>query len=116
MKQDVPGNAMASEAAYLREMVRAGQELYGAEKTFDGLFTDEVELKAIKITFRGEEGPWYTAIVTAYVVGQDCVAFHSDDSLAKVVLGVLARLKNRSLKWKEDQYGGSHTGKSASGS
>ncbi len=41
-------------------------------------------------------------IIKATIGGQKVIAFHSDETVTEVVTGIVSRLGNGSLKWRED--------------
>ena len=102
--QDMPGNAMESQAQYQRQMVRLAEQLVRAERTFDNLFDEDVVVLRMTIRLPQYEGQEYMVIVGARSPEGRVVTFHSSETFAEAVRGALARLENRSNKWREDKY------------
>lgn len=101
---DIPGNAVGSQAAYLRQMVRQAETLLGFEDVLDHLFDEEVQLRSISIRCPEDDRPEYLAVVRVYWHGEKQVGFHNAPTLLEVLTGVVNRLKNRTLQFKEDKY------------
>ncbi len=102
---DVPGSAVGSHAAYLRQMVRQAETLQDLERTADRLFEEELLVRGITIRFPEDARPEYLAVVRVEGPGGRLVAFHNAPTFIEVVVGVVNRLKNGTMKFKEDQYG-----------
>lgn len=100
---EVPGNAYASAVAVQKQMVRLAETVYRLDERLQDLFENEVDIKQIKfIAPRMDKSGWL-AVVTATVDGKDAVAFHGGEDFTEALKGVLDRLGNGSLKWKEDK-------------
>lgn len=106
MSKDIPGNAMMSQMAYQKEMVRLGQHLVRFEGMVEQLFEEDIEIQGMSIRVPQEEGQDYLVTVRAFEEGKKVVAFNSGATFAEVLRGTLARLQNRSLRWKADSYAG----------
>ncbi len=101
---DIPGNSVGSHAAYLKQMVRQAESLMGFESVVDHLFEEDVLLRSIAIRFPEDDRPEYLAVVRVYWHGEKQVAFHNAPTLLELLTGVANRLRNRSMKFKEDRY------------
>ena len=95
---------MASALAVQREMLRVAETLYRADALVNTLFEEDVDVTRISITLPTMDRGECMAVVNATVHGEYAVAFHGGATLHECLLGVLARLENRSLKWKQDKF------------
>lgn len=104
-ERDVDGNAMASELAFQRQMLRMAEQYLRFEQVGSRLWSEDVELRNITVRMPKAAGGEYLVVVRADVNDSACVAFESADTFAEVVRRVLAKLENGTVKWKDDQYG-----------
>lgn len=101
---DVPGDAMQSALNYQRMVLKLGNKLIDLEVAVSKLHEDGVTVKMIKLKASPNPNGDWLAIVTASTENGEVVAFHSSDDLSSTITGVGAKLRNGSLKWKEDEY------------
>lgn len=100
----VPGNVVASAALVERTLSRDGLALHKGDEALRGMFDEGMQVKAIRFRSSGHpEGEWL-AVVTMETENGGVVGFHSGVTLVDCITGVLRKLTNRSLKWKEDDY------------
>lgn len=101
---EVPGDAVASAAAFERQLVRYGKALYDFERAVWKYEEDDIYIDSIR--FRSPAGPdgEVLAIVKAYAGNAPVIAFHSGTPFAECVFGTITRMTNKSLKWREDKY------------
>lgn len=104
--KEVPGNALVSTLAYQRGLLRVAEQLVRVEHLLDALDEENVEVRSVTFRVPQEQGGDFLVTVRAFVEGKAMVAFHGSDSFAEAARGVFARLENRSVKWKDDQYAG----------
>jgi len=102
--EEIPGDALGSQAAYMRQLVRLAETLMEFESVSDRLWEEEVYIFGVSIRFPADDRPEYLAVVRVGGVAGKQVGFHSAPTFAEVVSGVIQRLKNRTLKFKEDEY------------
>lgn len=102
--RDVQGNSLASQAALDREIASAGVGMFRTEHLFEGLWDEQTVVKSIRVSCPGAGRSDYLAVVTADVEQVAMVGFNSGGTFREALLGLLNRLENRSLKWREDQY------------
>ena len=101
---DVPGNAMASAAAAGEIMLRAGQAMFRMDALLERYDDEDVFIGGLSLRAPGmDQSDWFV-VVRAETPEGKVVAFHSAPTFLEAIQGVVARLDNRSLKWKEDQY------------
>jgi len=98
------GNTIAAQAAFERELMRFAQIFYRSDTILDRLFENDVIVRRVSVTMPTETKPGYTAVVTAQVNGKAAVAFHGGETLGDAMKGLLERMENGSLTWKEDRY------------
>lgn len=103
-KDDERGNSMASAQAYQRMLVRQGETLIRFEKVWDDYEQEACELTQLRVIFPGIVGGEYRVVLKATMNGEKFVAFHNAPTLLEALVGLVNRLENRSLKFKEDQY------------
>lgn len=102
--EDTPGNAMMSALEYQRQMIRSQEQLIRCDRILERLFDDDVEVLGMSIRLPQEDAGDYLVTVRARKGNNKVVAFHAANTLAEVLRGVLAKLENRSIRWKEDNY------------
>lgn len=98
------GNALASQAAFTKEMVRVAAVLH----RLDGIAQDNYEegrlITGIRLSFPTPMRDGYLAVMTSEVDGERFVAFNNDPSPVTALIGIILKLENKSIKWKEDQW------------
>lgn len=103
-KKDIPGNTVASAIAVQRHLVGTGERVALFEKTLDGLFEAGVEVVGLSVRMPHEENPDYLWVVRAVKDEAKVVAFHAGETFEESLRGLLARLANKSLKWRKDEH------------
>lgn len=103
-KDDERGNAVASAAAYQKSLVRQAETLWRFEKVWDDYEQEGVVLTQFRVIMPGIVGGEYRIVLKCEKEGAKFVAFHSASTLIETLVGLVNRLENRSLKFKEDQY------------
>lgn len=101
---EVDGNAMASAMAIQRQLIRGAEQLARAESTFRWHEDRDRAVLAIRIRLPEYAGGEYMAVVSAEEEGARVVGFHNGTTLFETVQGLLARMENDTLVWKEDKY------------
>lgn len=99
------GNALAAQAAFERELFRVAQVWHRVDMLLDRLFENDIVVRRLSVVVPTPDRDGFTAIVTATVSGEPCVAFHGGTTFVEAMTGLLNRLENGSVKWKIDQYG-----------
>jgi hypothetical protein len=102
--KDVNGNSIASHEAYQRLLVRQAETLMNFEKVVQSFWNEEVEIVSLRIILPVGEGEEYRVVLKARSKGEAFVAFHNGATFSEALVGLVNRLQNRSLKFKEDQY------------
>jgi hypothetical protein len=102
---EVPGNSMASAANYARAMVRLAESITDFERQADRLSEEDLLLTSMTVRLPGYDRTDYLLVLRGTTPQGPVVAFHNAPTLWETMEGVVNRLKNGSLKWKEDQYG-----------
>lgn len=103
--KDVPGNTLQSQLLFDRELHKVGHRVYDIDSFIQRSVRDKFVVRAIKFRAGKVPGAEWMAIITAYSPDGPVVAFHSGEGFKELVVGLAARLKNGSLKWKADEYG-----------
>lgn len=103
-RRGVDGNSVASAAEFDRQMQQLGIALMRFEGVADRLYDQETSLLSMSIRLKGDGRADYLIVLRARYEGAAWVSFHSADTLAEAMRGMVARLENGSVKWKEDQY------------
>lgn len=101
---EVAGNTLASQAAFEREMYQAGLNLKGAERVFDLCYDGGTVLASMRVRIPSEDEGEYLIVLKARQEGRAVVGFHAADTFAEAVMGALNRLRNKSIKWRDDEY------------
>jgi hypothetical protein len=105
MSKDIPGDSRASALAYQQQMVRLAQQIVRFEQVLERMFDEDEEILGLSVRIPSTEGADYLITVRARIGEKRKVAFHASYSFADTIRGLVARLENRSMRWKEDQYG-----------
>jgi len=101
---DVNGNALASQVAFTRELVKVGETLLRFDKTLERLDGEGVWVVSIKLRAPTDDTNTWLAVTHARVNGEGKVGFHGGDSIFETLKGVLGRLESGHMKWKDDLY------------
>jgi hypothetical protein len=104
-KEEVDGNVLQTGINIQNTMLRLARPIFitsGRYEEEQGLYPG---IKLIKFRAPNLPGGTWLGIITANIEGEACVAFHEGDTFVESVKGLLHRLNNGSLKWKEDNYG-----------
>lgn len=104
-KTEVRGNAIASAAMMAREMERIGVSLRQLEYELRSLAEEGVEVVRISIKPSYNSYEDTRLVIAARTENGAIVAFHGGTGIVEALVGLKNRINNRSLKWKEDQYG-----------
>lgn len=103
--KDTPGNALASAAAFDRELIKFALVIYRAQDVLERLFEEDIWVQRISISMPNDQRPDYMAYVSAVQGGKKIVGFHGGASLHECLLGTMNRLANGSMKWNPDKWG-----------
>lgn len=103
--KDIPGNTLQSQLVFDRELHKVGLRVFEIDDFIHKSVRDKFVVRAIKFRAGKVPGAEWMAVITAYSPDGPVVAFHSGESFKELVVGLAARLKNGSLKWKADEYG-----------
>lgn len=102
---EVPGNAMQSQAVFDREVFDTGRRVFDISGFIHRGASDRFVVRSIKFRAGPVPGAEWLVVVTAYSPDGPVVAFHQGADFKTALIGLAARLKNGSLKWKVDEYG-----------
>lgn len=102
--RDVPGNARESALQVQRFLMKQSETLVSMERIADRYYEAEMNLTSIRIRFPRSEGDGYLGVVSAEGPAGKVVAFHDATEFLETLVGLIRRLDNGSVKWKEDKY------------
>lgn len=101
---DVPGNAMASAAAYTKQLVRLGEKVYDLDRIINRLDESDLWVEALRFRAPNDNDSQWLAVVTARQDGTPVVGFHGAATFQETLEGLVNRLANNSMKWRPDEY------------
>jgi hypothetical protein len=103
-KRDAQGNALASELAFQRILIRQGETLLRFENLWNELEQEDIVLTQLRVIMPGIEGGEYRVVLKLQQGDAKFVAFHNSMTLLEALVGLINRLENRTLKFKDDMY------------
>ena len=103
-KAEIPGNAVESAAMHTRMLVSTGRKVHEMAYVLEKSAAEEFMVRRITFRCDGDPRGSWLAIITGDDGSGPVVAFHSGDGLTATIEGLAAKIRNGSLKWKEDQY------------
>lgn len=90
----------------LKTMAEAiGMAMIIADKRMETLEEEGLNVLSVRVRRNQDEDGGYLAVVTAEGETGRVVGFHGAATYAEASRGILEKLYNRSLKWREDKYG-----------
>jgi len=103
--KDVPGNVIATAAAHERFLTQLGAGWVGVVEGARSLAGHDVYIESM--TIRGSIGEGGDLLIVIRAISDEgkVVAFHNVDDSTTMWVGLANRMRNGSIKWKEDQYG-----------
>lgn len=101
---DIPGDAMGSAVMHQRMLLKSGQSLHNLAYGTEHMFDQGVRIRRITFKCGGDPRGSWLVIITVVTAEGPLVAFHNGEGLLSAVEGLAARIRNGSLKWKEDEY------------
>lgn len=102
--KEVPGNAMESAQRHAEMIYNIGVSMLDLQRAVEHFDDDERELVAIRLKTPGCPNVEVLVVVSCNTKEGRKVAFSSGSDLIAALKTLGARLKNGSLKWKDDQY------------
>jgi hypothetical protein len=103
--KDIPGNSLASAQAVARTLIRQAETIAMMEFCTRDWEDADTYMGNMTIKFPTYERSEYMIVARCQKEGQALVCFHNAPTFLEVVSGFCERLRNGTLKWKEDQYG-----------
>ena len=103
-QREKSGKGVKGGIAFTEELARQMADVLVFQRYLDKSEGDEFEL--ISIRFRApqdENGDWL-GVCKAWVDGKQMIGFSSGASFNEVLLSVVRRIVNKSLRWKDDSY------------
>jgi hypothetical protein len=105
MSKNEFGNTVRAQQVFDQQIQRLGLALGLLDHICSAGWTGEVELLNIKVRLGSPGGEETLVIVTGtWGDGTPVVAFHAAQSPSDAVAGCLNRIRNGTMKWREDQY------------
>jgi len=98
------GNTLAAQAAFDREMVRVAAVLHRLDGIADDTYREERLLTRLSLSFPSLSREGYLAMVTSETPEGKWIAFNADPSPVTALVGLILRIENKTVKWKEDQW------------
>lgn len=85
-----------------RQMIRLATTIYGMERTIETWDDDDVFFRSLMIKDKRDADGGWLAIIKADGPNGGLVGFHGADTFAECVRGVVERMINKSIKFRED--------------
>lgn len=103
-EKDVPGDAVASARAVTEYWYEVGRALGDIDRFQTTGHVDQPELYELRL--KCDTGDPEGFLVIAKALGETgyVIAFHRGETVVEALVGLSKRLKNHTLKWREDQY------------
>jgi hypothetical protein len=98
------GNSVGEIAALQANLLRLGSAIFKFEGSRLRAEERDMYVTQLRIRFPTVQGGEYLAVLSAHHDGVFVVAFHSAGTFADAIVGMLNRLENGDLQWKEDSY------------
>lgn len=103
-KVEQPGAALATAAMVDRVLSTTGHAIHELVHLLSAMEDEGNSVKALRLKPQGGvKGEWL-AVITVSTPEGGIVAFHSGAALPSTIEGLRNRLRNGSLKWKDDEY------------
>lgn len=103
-QEQFAGNTLAAQAAFDREMVRVAAVLHRLDGIANDAYREERLITGLRLSFPTPMRDGYLAVMTSETAEGKWVAFNADPSPVTALIGIILRLENKSIKWKEDQW------------
>lgn len=114
IRKDKKEELKYSNTRYINALV-AMAELFNAFEDFaENLYSDDIMITSVRVKLPDWSSDSYLVVIRADQEGRGVVAFHGAESFSGVLMGLLQRMKNKSLKWKEDMYANNTQGEGKS--
>lgn len=104
--EDIPGNARGSAVLQAEYYYKVGLSVADIERARDHQGDDRPEVVELRIKCDVADVEGVLVIIKGTHEHKEVVAFHRDDDVVNALRGVGNRLRNGSLKWREEKpYG-----------
>lgn len=103
-KEDVPGDAVASARAVTEYWYEVGRALGDVDKYQKLGHVAQPELYDLRVKCDLSDEQGFLVIAKGFTEKGYVIAFHRGETVVEAVVGMSRRLKNHTLKWKEDTY------------
>lgn len=96
---------VGSRGKSLDKLLRKQAETLGYfEELLDKRYDEMFEIRSISLKPPSEDRAEWFAVVRASAEGVPLVGFHSGATIAETLVGLVNRIDNRSMKWRDDEY------------
>ena len=102
---EVPGNVLQTGYNVQSVMLKLARPVFLFSQRSELEPDTDKRFKLIKFKAPNLPGGEWLGIATIELEGQPYVGFHKADDFASCVQGMMNRINNGSIQWKEDQYG-----------
>lgn len=104
--QEVDGNSVQSTLNYQNACLKAAEQILRFETVMETIKAEGGRLKGMSIKLPLNRDGEVLIVIRAAFGEEDFVAFSSGITLFETLRVTVARIQNKSIKWKEDQYAG----------
>lgn len=104
--RDVPGNTLASQAAFTEGMVKASAQILRADKIIERCDDADIFIRAIKLMPPTDGRTDWLVVVSADSPDGRLVAFTGALDCLEALRGCFAKMENKSMKWRQDTWPG----------
>ena len=101
---DIPGDSVASARAVAEYWYDVGRAIGDYDRFQETGHVDQPELYDIRVRCDKSDDQGFLIIVKGFSESGYVVAFHRGETVVEALVGMSRRLKNHTLKWKEDMY------------
>lgn len=102
--RDIPGDAVASARQVTEYWYNVGQELGALDRYQETEHHDAPTLTELRIKCDPADEMGVLVIIKGITDDGYVICFHRGDTIVEAVTGAVRRVKNRTAKWKADEY------------
>lgn len=101
---ELPGDARGSQLNYERALVRQAEALHEWERLASRDYEDDQIYVGLSIRIPHNEGEDYLLTLRCFRAGEKFVAFHAAPTMVEALVGMVNRVRNKSMRWRDDQF------------
>lgn len=98
------GNSMQATLEWQKGVISAGAQIMRLETIQENMAEDMSYIKGMSVRVPATREEEVLIVVRAHIEGTDVVAFSSGITVFEALRTTVARLQNKSIKWKVDEY------------